>query len=158
MEFLIPLIVGLSNTAFRGGLLKKWFPRFRGGDFLHALIFGLCLSGLGWIAACLGAVGMFIGAMPALFHPATDKALEDRNIALWARLVAARGFIWCLAIAFFLVPILWNAAWYFMACAPLMPLAYSWKWFYKRNGEIVNDWTLSEFTWGLIMGVPIILL
>ena len=157
-QFLKPLIIALSNVLVRGGLVKHWLPGFKGGRYLHALVFGLCFWSHGWLAVISASIGMYLGSSPALFKPATDQAFLVHKIGRWCGLVFARAFVWCLAVSLALAPFLGNGVWYFMACAPLMPMAYSPVWWFHRFGKVVNPWTLSELTWGIVMGLPFILL
>ncbi len=130
MILALALIGAISNSFFRGGFIKKWFPRFRGGKVINAAIFGLCgyyTSHYG-LYASLMAVAMYIGQAHAIFHPDTDKYKADGVWSLWAAVVAERGLIWSIPLIAVSWPMFGERALIWAALAVVMPLAYSLDW------------------------------
>lgn len=137
MTFVIPLIGAISNSFFRGGFIKHWLPRFRGGKIINAAIFGLCgyyTSHNGWYAFLMG-LALILGQAPALFHDDTDKYKAAKDWLNWAAVVAERGAIWALPLGLVTFCFYPAVAPFWAVLAIAMPICYSldwtshwWKW------------------------------
>jgi hypothetical protein len=152
------MILGaLSNMLARGGGIKRWFPEFRGGKIINAVLFAACAWALSssWHYGALMGLAMIAGQAPKLFAESSDDALAKRQVLRWSSIILMRGAIWCLPIA--LVSCLyygWIGLIFFIPAA-LMPACYSPVWWYKGQG-IINQWTLSELLFGFVLWLPLL--
>lgn len=150
------ILTSLSNCFLRGGLLKRWFKSFGDGRAAFSVLYGMCA----WVSTGnsfygLAMVFIYLGTMSAIFMEKGDDYIPNKDYISWVEMVFFRGLIFALpcfvvTLAFYL-----DTAMLYVPAMTLMPLAYSWNIWLKKEWRWVNKWTLSELSYGLILGLPL---
>lgn len=150
------MLVAITNCLLRGGLIKRWFPGFKGGKSIFSLLYGL-YAGIASMDPVYGLLmtSVWLGCMPPIFDKEGDDYIANGQVLEWIEMVLVRGMVFALPIFIATIFISPDYTMLFVPSMTMMPVTYSYNWWMKKEYWIFNKWTLSEITYGFLLGLPL---
>jgi hypothetical protein len=158
---ILTVVGAIINYVARGGGYKQLWkdgkePFNIPSKFINALLFGLGAYWMipDWKYALAMGIAMLVGQAPALFKSVTDTYILNKDYLKWVGAIYLRGLIWLSAItlvqAYFVGGLIFSSI--YLALVPLlMPVCYVGVWVKPFGNKIINNWTVAELTFGLVL-------